>query len=188
VEDFDPMTYKNIGFHGVISMLGTHADREELRESLKDWRYEEEINKRSVDVDSALNLVLSQVDRIARDLKRGVKNKFDSLPFDFINTQTDFDDELQNRYFSKLEKKTSISEPENAKGIQIPDVILKKNLPKLLGNKYSGTSQRVWKMLLKKHGVKDDPQDIDPKTATDMKEEDLTTKSNAPQDTEKDPR
>ncbi len=156
-DDFDSEKYLRMGFHGVISLQGNYIDRSILKEALKDWHYEEEINKRCYDVDTALNLVLGELDRLARDRKRGKEKQFSSIPSEFIHLQTEFDDKILNRYYTKLMRKSSEAEPENAKTVQIPEVVLKRELPNLSENTYTGASQRVWKRLLKMHGVKELP-------------------------------
>lgn len=157
-DDFDSDKYLKMGFHGVISLQGNFIDRSILKDALKEWHYEEEINRRSYDVDSALNLVLSELDRLARDKKRGIDKQFNQIPSEFINLQTEFDEQILHRYYAKLMRKANNAEPENAKGVKIPEVVLRKELPNLTENVYSGASQRVWKKLLRLHGVKNPDQ------------------------------
>ncbi|MCB0354059.1 MAG: hypothetical protein KDD64_11055 [Bdellovibrionales bacterium] len=157
--DFDRDMPKQFGLHGIISLQGTHVDREELSQALVDWKHEKEIVEKKIDVEGALNVVLRDIDRAARDLKRGKKQKMNQIPSEFISIQTDFDEEVLKSYFNKLSVKTEQSEPEEADLIKVPEEVLKKNLPFLEEDKYGGVSQRVWKKLLRKMGEKKDTQE-----------------------------
>ena len=166
---------QTLGFHAVVSEKGTHDDKEQLTEALQEFLFEAEIVKRKYNVDSALNVVLRKIDTAARDLKRGIKKKIDSLPAEFIEIQTEFDQEVLEGYFEKLETKTEDAEPENAQKLNVPEAILKKDLPKLDKNRYMGASNRVWKKLLRKHGATDDspPKEDREELTTDTDESPL---------------
>lgn len=154
-EDLNREEPKSLGFDGVVTLAGSHEDREQITEALK--RKEEEIIliQRKLDVNTALNVVLRKLDVAARDLKRGITPKLDRMPADFLELQTEYDDAILDEYFQKLESKTQECEPENASELSVPEEVLKKDLPNLVNNKYTGVSARVWKRLLRKHGRKD---------------------------------
>ncbi|MCB0333234.1 MAG: hypothetical protein KDD55_07020 [Bdellovibrionales bacterium] len=151
--ELDRMMPKMLGFHAVISTQGSAADREDIDEALEFWSEEAEIAKRKIDVTSALDLILKEVDKAARDVKRGMFTKFNTIPSEFAALQTEFHNDIADKYFRELNDKTEEAEPENAIRVEIPEDILKRALPGLEKDKYTGVSRRVWQRLLKKHGI-----------------------------------
>lgn len=151
--ELDRMMPKMLGFNAVVSTQGNAADREDIDEALEYWSEEAEIAKRKIDVTSALDLILKEVDKAARDVKRGMFTKFNTIPSEFAALQTEFHEDIADKYFRELNDKTEDAEPENAVKVAIPDEILKRALPGLEKDKYTGVSKRVWQRLLKKHGI-----------------------------------
>ncbi|RMG40883.1 MAG: hypothetical protein D6719_09765 [Candidatus Dadabacteria bacterium] len=154
-EKFDPEPFKKLGFSAFITRKGTHADKEALMEALKDFFHEHEIKTRTFNAARALNIWLSEIDRVARDKRRGKEAKLNTIAAEGISRETQYDEEVLNNYFRELEKKLENATPEESSHINVPDEVLKKDLPHLEKDKYSGASSRVWSKLLQKHGVKD---------------------------------
>ncbi|MCB0329642.1 MAG: hypothetical protein KDD70_08260 [Bdellovibrionales bacterium] len=152
-EDIDLEYPLSLGFHGVVSELGTHQDKESIKEAIQKWLEQETEVMTKVDVEAAMNILLRKIDDAASNLKRGVQTKIDAIPSEFIELKANSDDLILDAYFRKLRDRTELAEPENADFVVIPDSVLSKSLPKLERNKYTGVSTRVWRKLLKKHGV-----------------------------------
>ena len=156
-QEFDQESVKTLGFVSVVSMTATHADRELFAESVKDKSREKEIHRKKVDVKGALQVALRELDKAARNIRRGVAKSFNTLSVDFISTQTEFDEEILEKYYDDLSTKASEHEPDVAPQLDVPDQVLKRDLPNLSKGTYKGASDRVWKKLQKKYGLKDGP-------------------------------
>lgn len=152
-EEFDQSKLKETGFLGAVSPHANFADREYFETILQDNSYDKEIYRRKIDVTDALAVALREIDRVARDTKRGRATKFNTLSLDFISMQTEFDQQILDKYFQELSHKTEEAAPEEVFQVQIPDKVLKRQLPNLSENNYTGASDRVWKKLKKRYGV-----------------------------------
>lgn len=153
---------KEVGFQSIISEVGTHSDKENLNAALEQWYAGEDTHEVKMDVASAINVLLRKIDDAASNLKRGIQTKIDAVPTEFITLKTVEDEGILSSYFKILRRKTQAAEPENADCLDIPEGIMQKSLPKLEKNKYTGVSTRVWRRLLKKHGVEESEATQDP--------------------------
>lgn len=151
-ENFNANSITALGFLAVISPKATHADREKFEEVLVDNSFEEEVYRRKVDVNEALDVALREIDKAARDTKRGRKANLNTLSLDFIAMQTDFDQEVLNKYYENLTTKADEAQPENVLTVKIPNKVLERDLPKLSADRYTGASDRVWRKLQKRYG------------------------------------
>jgi len=142
-----------IGFHGFISRRGTSQDKETISQALKNTNHHQEVKKRTLDVRGAISLILRELDRVARERKRGIDRHMAAIPMSLVEIHSEFDPILIKRYFDELDRQASLYKPFKTHKVDIPDRILKKQLPGLAKDKYSGASHRVWEMLLDKHGV-----------------------------------
>jgi hypothetical protein len=61
-------------------------------------------------------------------------------------------EELKIQYFEKLAITASNTEPRGFQRIKVSSALLKKELPRLLEDRYVGVSRRVWNKLSKKLG------------------------------------
>lgn len=159
---FDRSSLSAIGFRTVISRKGHADDRRSIIEAYKAMGHSVEVRKRVNDVDTTMGLLLDEVDRISEDRKRGRSSKFNTISPDFIADQTSFDTEVMESYYQKLTEVAETVAPQEYQGVEVPDAILKKNLPHLSKDNYSGVSTRVWAKLKKKFGVKRAKDEKDP--------------------------
>ena len=154
-DDFDPEPLKALGFTAFITRKGTFQDKESVREALHDFFHEKEVETRTFNTSKALNVWLGEIDRVARDKRRGKESKMNTIAAEGISRETEYDEEVLKRYYDELEKRTEDAAPEESTHIEVPENVMKRDLPKLEQNKYVGASSRVWNKLLKMHGVKD---------------------------------
>ncbi|MDC0358279.1 hypothetical protein OAO01_05625 [Oligoflexia bacterium] len=154
-KDFDRTSLSAAGFTTIISRIGTHADKETLRETLKTLLFQDAIREKKITVEVALDIVLRDLDKVARERKRGRDCKLDKLAVDFIALQTEFNEEVLQKYFNQLAEKTGEAEPQNQHEVKIPTQVLQRQLPNLKSNTYTGASSRVWAKLLKRYGLEE---------------------------------
>lgn len=150
--DFDYGWAKELGFNTVVSLRKTAKDREEIQEVLQGLQSKGEIARRIRDVESAMDLVLKQIDQVAEDRRRGRASEFNTISTDWCVDRTEYDEAVLNNYFETLEEQTEEAAPAEATEIEVPEKVLTKKLPYLEKNRYTGVSSRVWRKLLKKHG------------------------------------
>lgn len=153
-DDFDAASSTPSGFRTVISRKGTHADKTNLTKVLEDTFYAREVKRRKRDVDLSLTKLLDEIDRAAIDIRRGVPRKLAAIRMEGIELDTAFDPEVLESYFETLSVQTSEAQPRTVEKLQIPEKVLRKALPKLSAEGYTGASQRVWKLLAARYGVK----------------------------------
>ena len=154
---FDRSSLQDIGIDYVISRDGTQRDKEGIGEQVSIKLGNDEIKRRVMDVSSAMDVLLRELDIAAANKKRGRQDSSQlySLSIDFITMQTNFDEEVLSRYYQTLSKKAEEAEPSIADKLHVPDSILEKELPELSKTGYKGASHRVWKKLMRQHGVMD---------------------------------
>jgi len=153
-EGFDPASINALGFRAVISRRGTHADKVNLTKVLEDSFYTREVKRRKKDVDLGLNKLLREIDRAASDIRRGVPRKLAAIRMEGIEIDTAFDPQVLESYFETLSKQTAESPPRTVEKLCIPETVLRKSLPHLTADGYTGASHRVWKILAARYGVK----------------------------------
>ncbi|NDC37246.1 MAG: hypothetical protein EBZ48_04245 [Proteobacteria bacterium] len=183
--EFDPSPITALGFRAVISRKGTHDDKVRLIKVLEDTFYAREVKRRKLDVDSAMTKLLDEIDRAAIDIRRGVPRKLAAIRMDGIEIDTAFDPEVLESYFETLSQQTAEAEPRTIDKLKIPEKVLRKALPCLTAEGYTGASQRVWKILAARYGVKigeDSPlRDGDnPAPEQVISEDQVTTEASVP--------
>lgn len=152
--EFDRTSLKQMGFETIISRKGHAEDKRSILDAYREKVHGVEVRKRVVDVTDTLGLLLEEVDRVSEERRRGKDTKFNNIATDFVADQVSFDTEVLDSYYNKLTEVSETVEPEEYKGVKIPEEVLKKNLPHLSENTYVGASHRVWKKVKKKFGVK----------------------------------
>ena len=151
--EFDRSSLTEFGFQAVVSRKLSFDDMASLTSLLGVKLHACEVKQRVIDVEKALEMVFRELDQIAADKKRGATNFVNTLAMDFIALQTEFDEEILGRYFEALMSKTeSVEKPLLNTKLELPDLVLARNLPKLSRETYSGASRRVWKSLVEMHG------------------------------------
>jgi hypothetical protein len=113
----------------------------------------EKLKETHADLDSGIGRLMSLIDDAASETRRGKKVKLDRLVADFVSSLTGSDKGLLDHYFDTLTEKTEAVRAVLQK-LDVPDEVLRKKLPGLSKDNYTGTSKRVWKRLLKKLGEK----------------------------------
>jgi len=157
---------KPYGIDYIISNLGSQHDKEGLIEIIQTKSQNESVVKRVLDVDVAVRLLLEELDRVYENKKRGRDNNFkvNKISKDFIKMQAAQHDQILEKYYDLLIQKTDGSKPSLAASLEVPQAILKKQLPELSESTYIGASERVWRMLQQMHGKthkKNDSADLD---------------------------
>lgn len=149
---------KSAGFETVISRAVDPDDKRLLSDILtplvKYNECEAEIKKKVLNVRDAIQVLLRELDRVAMDRKHSIDSHFDHLAPDFIAELSEFHDEVLQRYYAMLsEQLKDASVPEGfCNKLTVPEDVLKKRLPALSRDNYSGASRRTWKKLVKLFG------------------------------------
>ncbi|MCO6429689.1 MAG: hypothetical protein J5J00_02430 [Deltaproteobacteria bacterium] len=141
------------GFDCVVSALFDAQDRKRLEELGSEMRRAAEIQEYTRDLDCTMQRILSEVDRVARDRKRGRQTSFNTVSIDFVSDLVEFEPAVFEKYLNSLCNQAEKAEAAKYSKVKIPAAVLKKNLPKLFEDRYAGPSSRVWKKLLKKYGI-----------------------------------
>jgi hypothetical protein len=153
LEGTDRSSLVSKGFATIITRKATDGDKHALHDVLKELCFKNEIKRKRVDVDTAIKLLMLEIDRVCRDRKRGLDRKFSrNLVSDFVTEQVDFHLEILDAYFKALETYSDKGTPDKHVDIELPRSILDLNLPGFVDGTYSGTSLRVWDMLRDKYG------------------------------------
>lgn len=162
--DYDCKPMEAIGFNTVISKELEKPDIKKLKEALKEIIEFNLISEKISDIDSTTKLILQEIDRVSNDRKRGVGTKFNTIALDFAANLVEFDPRIMEKYFEKLVDQSADAKAPRVTRVRIPAKVLKRNLPKLLEDKYQGASSRVWKKLLNKYGISEGDQSVQPDT------------------------
>ena len=153
--EFDRSSVERIGFATVVSKIGDHRDKDALWEALKPLIELLEKQSTQADVTRAVDSLMGDIDKVAKQRKRGAKAKLSTIYSGFVDDETTKNPELLEEYFETLVETAEEAKPFTAVKIEVPENILKKNLPNLEKDKYTGASHRVWDKLLDLHGIEE---------------------------------
>lgn len=159
------------GITTVISKDGDESDRAALTKALQPVIITFEKKEISDSLDSMINHLLDQVDKAAQDMKRGVPRCLHSVYGKHIAESSEKYQGLDQDFYKKLIESTSEAKPFAVSELAMPENILNKNLPHLSKSKYKGRSNRVWNMLLNKHGVGGEKEAQSAETIEEKKKE-----------------
>lgn len=142
-----------VGFSTIINHKVTDGDKSSIAESLTELLAKQEIKKRRIDVENAMNLIMLEVDRVAKDRKRGIDRQFSrDMLAGFVDDQLDFHSEVMEAYMKALDKLSDQGKPVKDLIVSLPENMIEKNLPGIVDGQYAGASLRVWEMLREKFG------------------------------------
>lgn len=142
-----------VGIATVISKAGDDYDRAALLSALEPIIAELEQKELEASLESIVGHLMEEVDKVAQDRKRGAKTKLSQVYAKHIADSAKKYERIVADYFDKLAVSTQDAEPFTVTELEVPESILTKNLPHLSKAKYKGASNRVWNMLLQKHGL-----------------------------------
>jgi hypothetical protein len=174
------------GFSTIINHNVTDGDKSSIAESLKELLAKQEIKKRRIDVESAMKLIMLEVDRVAKDRKRGIDRPFSrDMLAGFVDDQLDFHSEVMDAYMKALDKLSDQGKPVKDLIVSLPEHMIEKNLPGIVDGQYAGASLRVWEMLREKFGkeagsVQDNETEVI--DLNNVKEADATTSTTDSED------
>lgn len=160
--DFNRDSLVSYGITTVISKTGDHKDKTALWNALKPLISKFEKKEIADSLDTMIDHLLTEVDRVAQDRKRGVTTKLHSVWGQHIADSSKKYEGLDQDFYNKLIKSTNESEPFSVTEIEVPEAVLGKNLPHLSKSNYKGRSNRVWNMLLNKHGIGAEKEPVPP--------------------------
>lgn len=144
---------ESIGFKTIINHKVTDGDKASMGDLLVEVMRRQEVKRRRIDVESAMKLIMLEIDRVAKDRKRGVERQFSrDMLSGFVTDQLDFHSEVAEAYSRALDTLADKGQPMRDVIIDIPSEILEKNLPGIVDGSYVGASLRVWEMLRDKYG------------------------------------
>lgn len=155
---FDPKESLQIGFSSVISEKLEQCDIDNIKTAIEDVAFVNQLNEHMNDVDWTMKMILKEVDRVSRERKRGREVEFNKIPLHFAADLVEFDPRVLSKYFETLSEQTEKRNKPGPSLVKIPAKVLERNLPKLLEDRYSGASSRVWNKLLKKYGLPEEPR------------------------------
>lgn len=153
--DFDRTSLKEEGFDTVVTLKGDFRDKNALWDVLKLLIDKSDRDETLKDLDSIVENLMSEVDRVAKERKRGSKAKLGKVWSGYIQDKSKKFKDITEKFYDKLADASAESDPFAATKVAIPDEVLAKNLPHLYRERYKGQSHRVWEKLLNKHGVSD---------------------------------
>jgi hypothetical protein len=141
------------GFCATISADLDAQDLIALRKALSQEMVKIREELKAESIPGCVDLVLRELDQIARRKQRGIDAKFDQVIASLVRDMMSETSIHHSNFLEALSigAEQSISFSENA--VEIPDQVLERNLPKLDKSTYRGTSSRVWNKLLKRYGV-----------------------------------
>jgi hypothetical protein len=141
-------------FATVISRDVTTADVEALSSALQWVAKEREVRRRCHENSIMVDLLLRDVSRVSKDIKRGKQRKLTRTSFtSYIRDHIEFSPAVRESYFSELEKRVEHSQPAKDITLKIPERMFALDLPGLSNGTYEGQSLRVWEMLAARFGV-----------------------------------
>lgn len=143
---------RGLGFTDAISREVDKRDSAMLAKSADQVVAELEVAVFNQEIDTNMERILDELDRVARDRKRGRSTRFNTISANFVTDKTGIDHRILEKYFETLGRLSESRSSPLATYVRIPENILKKNLPELTADGYIGQSSRVWEKLLKKHG------------------------------------
>lgn len=149
----DRTSLTDVGIDSIISRALDESDKEAFEKAMAVRMHMAEIQERVRDLKPAISLMMKEIDDVARDRKRGINRSLSTIAGDLVKMAYDFSDKVMEGYVDTLSEKTKEAAPETASKLEVPDKVLKRNLPKLTEESYKGASSRVWKRLLNKFGV-----------------------------------
>jgi hypothetical protein len=147
--------YKKLGYSTVISEHFDVQDQENLKGAMGEFSRFKKMNEHISDIEWTMKMILAEVDRVSSDRKRGRDTKFNKIAINFASDLVEFDTKIMDRYFDCLTEHTGKLEGKKSTQIRIPKSVLKKSLPKLVEDRYTGASSRVWDKLVQKFGTED---------------------------------
>ena len=143
-----------LGFATIISLDCNEEDKKALEQAIVDHFHLKEVEKKTIEVNDTIDLMLKEIDAAAQDIKRGAKPSLNKIPTALVEMNTDFHTDVYEKYFEALTKTSESLEAPSEEALKIPEEILRKNLPHLSEDTYKGVSRRVWKKMMEIHGRK----------------------------------
>lgn len=141
-------------FATVITRACSQQDRDFLALALQGLISQREVIEKTNDSEQMAELVLLELNRVARNLKRGKQQMLFRAPLSTVIREcVDFDPQVMENYVRFLDRRVSNSAPAADIVLQIPKRLFDKKFPGLLNGTYQGHSLRVWDMLVRKYGV-----------------------------------
>lgn len=149
---FDRTSLRDKGFTTVISRDINKSDIAVLEQVLHTRSVAEQIQEKIVDVEGAIKLVLSEIDRAAKEKKRGRQPKLNKLSANFVSWNANFDEQVLKTYFNSLTEKTAQHKATKQTVLHIPKDVKEKAPPLMTEEGYVGVSERVFKKLERLYG------------------------------------
>lgn len=141
-------------FATVITRHITEQDSLALLRVLNQLVEKREVSRRCQESYVMMDLALREIDRVAKDLKRGKKRKLTRSAFaSSMQECIEFNPTVLESYFEQLEKQLEKSVPAKDLKVVIPQRLFDMDLPGLSNGTYEGQSLRVWEMLAEKFGM-----------------------------------
>jgi len=142
--------------HGIATIINsrvTDGDKAAIADLLVELLKRQEIQKKRLDVETAIQLMMLEIDRVSTDRKRGKHREFSrNILSGFVTEQLDFHSDIMDGYFKALEHLSEKGTPNKNMIVELPQFMLNRHLPGITNGEYTGASLRVWEMLRDKFG------------------------------------
>jgi hypothetical protein len=141
-------------FATVLTRHVTEQDSAALLGVLQALVQRREVKRRCQESHMMMDLALREIDRVAKDLKRGKKRTLTRGAFSSSMREClEFNPAVLESYFVQLAKQLEKSVPARDVIVTVPQRLFDMGLPGLSNGTYEGQSLRVWEMLAEKFGV-----------------------------------
>ena len=150
--ELDRESLKSVGFATIISTAGDHKDKECLWKALKPFLNQRKYAEVVEELDSVVEKLLNEVDRIALEHKRGKKKKFNNVVSRYLQDTSKEFEKIKEVYLEKLLEESNNAAAFEPSKVEVPDDILDKKLPHLYKDGYKGQSYRVSSKVHEIHG------------------------------------
>jgi hypothetical protein len=150
--DLDRESLKSAGFAAIISTTGDHKDKEYLWKALKPFLNRRKYAEAVEELDSVVEKLLTEVDRIALEHKRGKKKKLNNVVSRYLQDTSQEFEKIKEVYMDKLLEESINSAAFEPIKVDVPEDVLGKKLPHLYKDGYKGQSHRVSSKVNDLHG------------------------------------
>ncbi len=141
------------GLATIVNSHVTDGDKAAIGDLLVELLKRHEIQKRTLDVETAIKLMMLEIDRVSSDRKRGRHREYSrNILSGFVTEQLNFHSDIMDGYFKALEHLSEKSAPSKSLMVKLPQSLIDRHLPGIVDGEYTGTSLRVWEMLREKFG------------------------------------
>ena len=151
-----PAALAAAGFCASISTELVEQDMKALRRALTKEVVRMHEEQRAEDIPGYVELILKEVDKVARNRQRGVPEDYDKVIASLVRDMMRDESIHKDNFIEALATLAEKCEGFAMSKVDVPENVLQRQLPKLAKTQYSGKSSRVWHKLLSRYGKKNE--------------------------------